>query len=256
MIKRRRKRTLLVDGDIIAYMVSTKAEVPTRWSEDLWTLHSDLNEVKGQFENLVYHYQEITLCTDIVLTFTHSKNFRKKILPTYKANRNDLRKPVCYGPLKEYAKETFKTYEKPWLEGDDVLGILHTSSVINGDKVTLTKDKDLRTVPGQHYFINAPEHYEDVSIIDADYNHMIQCLQGDSSDNYTGCPGVGVVNATKLLKDDRHDPVAMWGIVVNRFKKAGLSEDEALIQAQVSRICRASDYNFTTKTPILWRRPL
>ena len=55
--------------------------------------------------------------------------------------------------------------------------------------------------------------------------------------------------ATKLLKDYKNDPVAMWSIVVNRFAKAGLSEDEALIQAQVSRICRASDYNFETSTP-------
>ena len=85
---------------------------------------------------------------------------------------------------------------------------------------------------------------------------MMQCLIGDSSDNYTGCPGVGKVGAEKLLKDYRHDPVAMWGIVVQRYEKAGLSEDEALIQAQVSRICRASDYNFTTQSPILWRKPL
>lgn len=253
---RRRKRTLLVDADILCYMVSTQAEVPTRWDDDLWTLHSDLKEVKEKFIDLIYYYQEITMCTDIVLAWTHKQNFRKKILPSYKANRNDTRKPLCYGPLKKYASEEFKSYEKPWLEGDDVLGILQTSSVINGDKVTLTKDKDLRTVPGQHYFFNDKGHYEDITNQEADYYHMIQCLQGDRTDNYTGVPGVGIVGATKLLEDYKHDPVAMWSVVVNRFAKAGLSENEALIQAQVSRICRASDYNFTTSTPILWRKPL
>ena len=48
----------------------------------------------------------------------------------------------------------------------------------------------------------------------------------------------------------------MWYKVVETFKKANLSENEALIQAQVARICRASDYNAQTQTPILWRKPL
>ena len=253
---RKRKRTALVDGDIIAYIVTTQCEQPTRWNEDLWTLHSHLQENIDKFCDTITYYQEITLCSDVVITFTHPKNFRKKVLPTYKANRKDLRKPLCYGPLKEYVKENFKVYEKPWLEGDDVLGILHTSSVINGDKVTITKDKDLRTVPGMHYFFNDAGHYEEINNQQADYNHMIQTLTGDASDNYSGCPGVGVVGARKLLDEIKNDPIAMWYKVVERFNKAGLSEEQALIQAQVSRICRASDYNFETKSPILWRKPL
>lgn len=253
---KKRKRTLLVDGDIIAYMVSTQCENPIDWGNDLWTLHSDFNEVKEKFLNTLDSYQQITLCDDVVLTFTDKKNFRKKVLPTYKFNRKDSRKPVTYKALVEYASEKFKTYTYPWLEGDDVLGILATNGEISGDKVILTKDKDLRTVPSTIYFMNGLGSYEEISEKEADYNHMIQTMTGDVADNYKGVPKVGIKTAEKILADLKHDPVAMWYKVVETFKKANLSENEALIQAQVARICRASDYNAQTQTPILWRKPL
>ena len=34
------KRTLLIDGDIIAYQSAVKSEQPIKWDENLWTLHS------------------------------------------------------------------------------------------------------------------------------------------------------------------------------------------------------------------------
>ena len=37
------------------------------------------------------------------------------------------------------------------------------------------------------------------------------------------------------------------------FVKAGLDEEAALVQARVSRILRASDFDFKAKQPILWK---
>jgi len=252
---RKRKRTLLVDGDILVYMISTQAEEATQWDDDLWTLHSDFKTVKEKFEASLHSYKEILLCDDIVFTFTDKKNFRKKILPTYKFNRKELRKPLTYIPLRQYVNNMYKSYTLPWLEGDDVLGLLATGDAIAGDKVILTKDKDLKTIPSTIYWMHDMQ-YEEISEQDATYNHMIQTLSGDASDNYKGCPKVGPKTAEKLLIDLKHDPVAMWYKVVETFKKAKLSEQEALIQAQVSYICRAADYNKETQTPLLWRKPL
>ena len=36
--------TLLIDGDILLYQIASKCEVATEWDDNLWTLHSDLNE--------------------------------------------------------------------------------------------------------------------------------------------------------------------------------------------------------------------
>jgi DNA polymerase-1 len=83
---------------------------------------------------------------------------------------------------------------------------------------------------------------------EADYFHMVQTLTGDATDGYSGCPGVGPVRAEKLIKN-MTDP---WTEVVKAYEKAGLSEQDALVQARVARILRASDYDFRRKEVKLW----
>ena len=45
----------------------------------------------------------------------------------------------------------------------------------------------------------------------------------------------------------------LWAAVVATYEKAKLSEGDALTQARVARILRASDYDFKRKEPILWQ---
>ena len=68
-------------------------------------------------------------------------------------------------------KENYKCYEKPYLEGDDCLGILATSDIIKGDKLVVSKDKDLKTIPAQHYYIQGQGEYFDIDEHKADYWH-------------------------------------------------------------------------------------
>jgi DNA polymerase-1 len=44
--------------------------------------------------------------------------------------------------------------------------------------------------------------------------------------------------------------------VVAAFESKGLTEEDALVQARVARICRASDYDFKTKEVKLWNPPV
>ena len=91
---------------------------------------------------------------------------------------------------------------------------------------------------------------------------MMQTLTGDTTDGYTGCPGIGPKTAEKILQaalaegTTEANPAQLreiyWQHVVKAYAKAGLSEEEALTQARVARICRNSDYDFKTKQVILW----
>ena len=85
------------------------------------------------------------------------------------------------------------------------------------------------------------------------YWHMMQTLTGDSTDGYSGCPGCGPKTAEKILAPLVPDDY--WKAVVKAYSAAGLSEDEALVQARVARICWASDYDFKKKKVKLWNPP-
>lgn len=247
-------RTLLIDGDILAYRVTAAAETPIDWGNDLWTLHADMSECRDALDRQIEKYIEELKADDIILAFSPPKNFRYRIYPQYKSHRQGKRRPVTYVPLKAYAHERYKTFERPDLEGDDVLGILATSPVIvKGEKVIVSLDKDLKTIPGLICDMREPITIQEITEEEADYNHMYQTLVGDTADGYPGCPGIGPVSATKLLADVPKTYADMWPVVVGAYEKKGLSEEVALVQAQVARICRRDDYDFKRKEVKPWK---
>lgn len=249
-------RTLLIDGDILVYRITAAAEVPIDWGNDLWTLHADMSECRDALDRQIDMYLEELKADDVILAFSPGRNFRYRVYPQYKSHRQGKRKPVTYVPLKAYAHEKYKTFERPDLEGDDVLGILATSPVIvKGEKVIVSLDKDLKTIPGFICDMREPIEVCEVSEETADYNHMLQTLTGDTADGYPGCPSVGPKTAEKLLADIPKTYAAMWPVVVQAYEKKGLSEEVALVQAQIARICRRDDYDFKRKEVILWNPP-
>ena len=248
------ERTLIIDGDILIYKVACQVEQATDWGNDLWTLHADMAEATTKLADTITYYELTLLAKHIVIALGSKDSFRKEISSDYKANRTKLRKPVIYAPLRKWVEENYKCYVKPKLEGDDVVGILATADIIKGDKVVLSSDKDLKTIPTQHWFLG-DDDYTEINEEEANYNHMMQTLTGDQVDNIKGCPTVGKVKAERILAPHKSSYKNMWNAVVETFKKNGLSEKVALQEARMTRILRAEDYNFKTKKPILWSPP-
>ena len=245
-------RTMLVDGDILLYICSTQMEEPIKWDEDTWTLHASESKTIDKFSDTLTYYSQILLCNKIVIALSSKTNFRKKICPLYKYGRRNNRKPLTFQPVRDWAKKNYECYELPYLEGDDVLGILATSDkFVQGEKVILTKDKDLKTIPSTIWFMQGDD-YVNVSEEEADYNHMIQTLSGDSTDGYSGCPSVGAKTAEKILSEHKGNKGAMWEAVLKRYKMNNLDKKYALLQARLARIIRNSDYNWERKRPKLW----
>lgn len=242
---------LLFDGDMIVYESCSAVETEINWGEGFWTLHAEEADAIVKIDSKVQMLTEKVLRKlkfkgeyEIILCFTDDVNFRKKLLPTYKANRIGKRKPVCYQGVKAWAKETYTAYQKPNLEADDCLGILATMK--NSNAIIISADKDFKSVPGR-FFDYRKDALHEISVAEADYWHLYQTLIGDTADNYAGCPGVGPVGAEKILKEG-----PSWACVVQAYEKKGLTEADALLQARVARILRSQDYDFKTKEPILW----
>lgn len=242
---------LLFDADMLVYRATSAAETEINWYGDLWTLHSDTTECKEKIDAMVVsitdrvlNHLKYTGDYQIIMCFSDKNNFRKKILRSYKANRSDKRKPLAYSAMVQWVRKEYFAHHK-WfgLEADDVIGILATEPETNN--VIISGDKDMRSIPGIFYDFIHNEFYT-ISEAEADYWHLYQTLVGDAADNYKGCPKVGAVGAKKILDAD-----PTWGAVVKAFEKAGLTEEDALVQSRVARILRHEDIDSEGK-PILW----
>ena len=66
------------------------------------------------------------------------------------------------------------------------------------------------------------------------------------------CPGVGPVKAEECLAEAKIYGGPYWSAVVATYENKGLTEEDALVQARVARICRADDYDFKNKEVRLW----
>ncbi|WP_067516881.1 exonuclease [Endozoicomonas ascidiicola] len=271
------KTTALIDGDIFAYEIAASAEEPIHWGDGLWTLHSFEEPAIAKLDARMAELQSLTNADELIVTLTGTDNWRYDVLPTYKSNRVGQRKPMLLRTLKEHLAKHYKTFVKKNLEADDVLGILSTWDGLKGEKVIVTKDKDLKTIPGKIFLSHKPElGVMEVSEAEADLFHLTQALAGDITDGYAGCPGIGMDTASDLLgsltgfecyehtfksgkrkgeTETRWRKIPMeshWEVIVSCYKKQGLGEEEAKAQANVARILRADEYDFKTGEVKLW----
>lgn len=236
-------KKLLIDADMVVFQAAAANEFEARWTDDVHTLHSKFDDCVDFFHNWYDNTAEEFETDEMIFAFSDAHNFRKDVDDTYKANRKKSRKPLCYTALKDYVNAKFKTACWPSLEADDVLGILATHSKA-GDCIIISDDKDLLTVPAMVYRLGV---LHDIDNDTADYNFLTQCLVGDATDGYKGCPGIGEKRAAAIL-----DGKADWATVVATYEKAGLSESAALIQARLARILRSEDYDTKNKKVKLW----
>lgn len=254
-------RVGLIDADILAYQAAATAEQAYDWGDGMWTLHVFEADAIAAFESSLARIKEKVEADEILLVFSDRNNWRKTVLPTYKSNRVKVRKPMLLSFLRAYATERYPVKWMNELEGDDVLGIIATDPARTDDLIICSLDKDFKTIPGNHYNFGKDEFFT-ITEKEADYWHMLQTLTGDATDGYSGCPGCGPKTAEKILKEayaeaypkftDDQAKMIMWDHVVAAYEKAGLGYYEAIIQAQVARICRYQDYDHDNLKVKLW----
>lgn len=225
--------TLLIDGDIVLYTSSVATEFACDWGGDNWVLSANLEQSRDMARKYLDELTERFTPTSVIICLSGPKNFRYTINPSYKSSRKDTRKPIVYSPLKEWMLNNFNTRIEEGLEADDLLGILATSLP---DCIVVSPDKDLQTVPCTLY---RQGELKTITLEEANRFHMYQTLTGDPTDGYSGCPGVGPKTAEKLLQGN---PENHWGIVVQAYEKAGLTEADALMNARMAYILRSDNW--------------
>lgn len=281
------KTTLLIDADILAFKYASTNEKKFNWGEGVISkeVTEDIEVIAKEIQSCLEDYLARTKADDFIICLSDdSMNWRNKVLPSYKQHRKTpdgiSNRPEWLYPLKEHLAKTYPSYRKPLLEADDIMGILSTHpKLIAGKKIIVSEDKDMKTIPGWLWNPRKDAKPWLVSQEFADDWHLLQTLMGDTTDGYSGCPGVGIETAEELLKEPyllvpyehtlksgkrkgqieiRYNKVPTtdkWAAVVSMYNYKGLTEKDALTQARVARICRHTDYNFTTQVPIYWTPP-
>lgn len=229
-----RTSKLLIDGDLILYRCSSATEHAVQWDFENWVLSANIQESKDLVAAAIADIRTTIEADHVVVCLSDRQNFRMDVDPNYKSKRKDTRKPIVYPELRKWVEETYDVVTMPRLEADDVLGILATTPG-NEDSVIASEDKDLQTIPCKLW---RQGELKTVTKQQADYFWMLQTLTGDPTDGYKGCPGIGEKKAEAILKNPPY-----WSDVVNAYRKAGLTEDDALMNARLARILRHEDFN-------------
>ena len=233
---------LLIDADFIVYKACAAAESEVDFGNDVILVTSDFNDAYGATKRELPKLEnKFGSFSTMILFFSDSINFRKKILESYKGHRN-RKKPCGYKRVINALKKEYKVIIKPTLEADDTMGIYATKYPGN---MIVSPDKDMKQIPGQLY--NFDEVFT-VSKEDGAKWHLIQSLAGDQTDGYSGVPGIGVKRAEALFNEHGYS----WKTVVKAFTDKDLTEDDALVNARLAKILTSDDYDFERKRPILW----
>ena len=233
---------LLIDADYIVYKSCAAAETEIDWGDDTILVTSKFSDAYNATKNELTKLQnEFGAFSDIVLFFSDTINFRKKILQSYKGHRN-RKKPCGYKRVINKLKTEYEVIILPELEADDSMGIYSTKYPGN---MIVSPDKDMKQIPGKLY------NLDELFTVSADQGaawHLSQTLSGDQTDGYSGVPGIGVKRADTLFKQKG----CSWKTVVEAFEEKGLTEEHALLNARLAKILTTDDYDSTTKTVRLW----
>lgn len=256
----RPKRVALIDADTILYATASVSEMCVKGGgldgEDQWipTMSNvqAYNQVVAGFDKLV----EAVKADDAIICLSDRANFRYGILPTYKGNRVETRRPPMLVTLRTLLQKhkPFPVLLVKGLEADDLCGICSGTISAAGKKpIICSEDKDLKTIPGSLY---QKGKLEEITPAQADHNWLYQTLVGDSTDGYKGCPNVGPVKALKILAEIEGKPWPdKWARIVDEYLFRGATEECALTQARVARILRHTDWDPINKDVILWHPP-
>ena len=233
----------LIDADYTVYKSCAGAEEDIDWGDDVITVVSRFSEALKNVERDLTKIKNEFMwdVPELILFFSDSENFRKKIYPDYKGHRN-RKKPCGYRKVITELSNRYEVIKLPTLEADDALGIYATA---NPGNIVCSPDKDLRQIPGKLFDM---KELTTIDPIEGAKWHLIQTLAGDQTDGYSGVPGIGIKRAVALFEEHGYT----WKTVVKAFEDKDLTEDDALMNARLARILTCTDYDPIEHAVIPW----
>ena len=254
----------LVDADILLYEVGHAAEVGWK-SGDLPSFDYVLEILNQRLDRIVWG----SGADNFTLFITEGKTFRYDLAKKkpYKGNRKS-EKPYHFNNLKVYMRDVLDAEIVSYIEADDAMAIAQIKSKNPEDTIIVSRDKDLKQVPGYFYSWEMgaqPEFGPELITKEGDGLSLSkkrdkiigtglpffysQVLTGDVSDNIPGLPGCGAVAAMNILGDASVD--AMLSSICDEYRSHyGASWEEELLEQ--GRLCFMTRRLHIDGKPVLW----
>jgi DNA polymerase-1 len=194
---------------------------------------------------------------EVLHCLTYGSKFRRDLHPEYKAHRG-LKPPGYLKLRQEILAEDARSTVFDEIEADDIISITADRLAKDGiDYTVVSGDKDMKQVPGKHYWPFAKEverTFNKVSPRQAMGMLWMQTLTGDMTDGIPGLKGVGPKTAERILGDiDPLDIATSWAAVVEAYESKGETEADALLTLHLVRLLKDGEYNERTKQVTLWQ---
>ena len=228
-----KKKLLLIDGNSIM----NRAFYGIMGSKMLMTIDGKYtNAVYGFLAILFKNLEDLNPDYMAVSFDLKAKTARHKLYEGYKANRHGMpeeladQMPVIKDILRAM---NIDIVEKEGYEGDDILGTLSKYGEAQGlDVIILSGDRDTFQLASDNITIRIPRTKQGKTEVD-DYDRQkvleeygveprslieVKGLQGDTSDNIPGVPGIGPKTAINLVKK--------YGTIENLYKQIEEGTDD------------------------------
>ena len=228
-----KKKLLLIDGNSIM----NRAFYGIMGSKMLMTTDGKYtNAIYGFLAILFKNLEDLNPDYMAVSFDLKAKTARHKLYEGYKANRHGMpeeladQMPVIKDILRAM---NIDIVEKEGYEGDDILGTLSKYGEAQGlDVIILSGDRDTFQLASDNITIRIPRTKQGKTEVD-DYDRQkvleeygvepmslieVKGLQGDTSDNIPGVPGIGPKTAINLVKK--------YGTIENLYKQIEEGTDD------------------------------
>lgn len=234
-------RHLLIDGDLYAYRLAAANQSR---NPETGLVESNPAKAREDLQRFVDWLDNRFGTPKKTAVFSGSHNFRKALYHPYKSNRDPSKRPTLLDFTRKVLGEMSDAIvQVDGLEADDLLGYYMTEPQNTEDRILVSYDKDMRTLPGITIYDTLKNAVYETSVASAELAFLTQVLTGDTTDGYPGVPGVGPKTVEKLLPDilELASQQERWQAILAVFKDYHLNEDYALRMARMARILRFDD---------------
>lgn len=246
---------MLLDADVLVYKAAAVGHSKYPFESEDGTVAEVFCEdtARRVVDAEVNDLANTVKATEILCALTPSgPTFRHELYDRYKAKRPE--KPKLHAFVREHILKTYPVAQWPGVEGDDVLGILGTEPDTGEDRIVVSIDKDLETVPCKLFNPMRDRKPRQIGPLQAELFTLWQSIVGDTVDNYPGVPRIGPksVYAQSILAAE--SAAEAFEHACDAAASKGYEPEHIILMARLAHILRWGDLNDDGSVN-LWQPP-